>query len=526
MGFRKIPDRYTPFYDSLADKESREAHRVDEQEYSKPINNSFAGKHNFRATVMAPMEIAQNGSPEQSTNIKHNSCYLRVEGVTDGGLCMPTDIESASTDPVEQIKLYNYVLTCHPKGNSMGITDDQSNGHLRPSDVVSCQAAEGPAYMGRLRGLTFNGTRIDRAVGFNKPGSAGQQSIQALIAEAGTTTAAGGGGSGGGAGGQLGSYIGGAGTPATTGTPGQLMTSTDSQFAKPGSHAKSFSKRSKRANPGYIKYIILHSTDGSRGPADGTLERFGRGPTLRYEYKVPSTGKIIDYPRWSEVKIHTGGVMPHKTVLRERYLKWKDAPKKDVWVEKLVNTSIHYAVDGLADGNIWQGLAEIDVAHHAPGYNTTGIGIEMCGKPNKNRGKGFSPKYSEMYNEIMLNNTAKLCADICKRNNLPPTRETIRGHEDGQSSSRTDPGETKGNFDYTDFLARVANYYKQMAGGSFSTAATQPATTAPATTAPATTTPTTTTPATTAPATTAPATTPATTAPAPTEAGDWASMWG
>jgi len=114
---------------------------------------------------------------------------------------MPTDIESASTDPVEKVKLYNYVLSCHPKGNSMGITDDQSNTHLRPSDVVSCQAAEGPAYMGRLRGLTFNGTRIDRAIGFNKPGSAGQQSIQSLIAEAGTTN-------GGGAGGQLGNYIG------------------------------------------------------------------------------------------------------------------------------------------------------------------------------------------------------------------------------------------------------------------------------------------------------------------------------
>ena len=508
MGFRKIPDRYTPFYDSLADKESREAHRVDEQEYSKPINNSFAGKHNFRATVMAPMEIAQNGSPEQSTNIKHNSCYLRVEGVTDGGLCMPTDIESASTDPVEKIKLYNYVLTCHPKGNSMGITDDQSNEHLRPSDVVSCQAAEGPAYMGRLRGLTFNGTRIERAVGFNKPGSAGQQSIQALIAEAGTTTAAGGGGIGGGAGGQLGSYIGGAGTPATTGTPGQLMTSTDSQFAKPGSHAKSFSKRSKRANPGYIKYIILHSTDGSRGPASKTLDRFGRGPTVGFHWKHPTTGKTVDNPLLTEYQKFNPGKLPEKGVVRERfgYASAGSPKRKAQHIEKLVNTSIHYAVDGLADGNIWQGLAEIDVGHHAPGFNTTAIGIEMCGKPNKNPGKGFSPKYSEMYNEIMLNNTAKLCADICKRNNLPPTRETIRGHEDGQSSSRTDPGETKGNFDYTDFLARVANYYKQMAGGSFSTAATQPATTAPATTAPATT---------------------ETTAPTPTEAGAWASAgWG
>ena len=30
MGFRSVPDRYTPFFDSLSDKEAREQHRVDE----------------------------------------------------------------------------------------------------------------------------------------------------------------------------------------------------------------------------------------------------------------------------------------------------------------------------------------------------------------------------------------------------------------------------------------------------------------------------------------------------------------
>ena len=156
--------------------------------------------------------------------------------------------------------------------------------------------------------------------------------------------------------------------------------------------------------------------------------------------------------------------LPEKGVVRERYgYESAGKPKRKAkHIEKKVFTSIHYAVDGLADGNIWQGLAEKDTGYHAPGYNHTSIGIEMCGRPNKKRGQGATPKFSGMYNDIMLNNCAKLVADICKRHNLPPTRETIRGHEDGQKSNRTDPGESRDNFDYTNFLARVVNYRNQM----------------------------------------------------------------
>ena len=445
MGFRSIPDRYTPFFDSLSDKEAREQHRVDEEEYFRPSKSSFVGQTEFEGVVMAPMTETQNGSPETNANVKHTSTYLLVKGISDKGLPQPCDLESAGVTDDDKARLYNYILTCYPRAQSRSITQDQQNINLQPSDVVSCRPAEGPAYMGRMRGLTFDGTRVSRTAGLNKGGCVGASSLVGTMGSLPPNYVAGAGG-----------------TPAESGgTSNTPMPQTDSQFAKPGLIAKSYSKKSKRANPGYIKYIILHSTDGSKGPADKTLRRFAEGPTLRYEFKVPSTGQIIDNPTWDQVRIHTNNVLPHKTVLNWR--KFKGKPKAQ-YVEKLASTSIHYAVDGLADGNIWQGLAEVDVAHHAPGYNVKGIGIEMCGRPNKDPGKGATPKYSGMYNDIMLNNCAMLCADICFRNKLPPTRETIRGHEDGQKSNRTDPGESKGNFDYTDFLARVRNYYTQLGG--------------------------------------------------------------
>ena len=446
MGFRSIPDRYTPFFDSLSDKEAREQHRVDEEEYFRPSKSSFVGQTEFEGVVMSALSIDQNGSPDNNANIKHSSTYLLVKGITDGTLPQPCDVESAGITSDDKEKLYNYILTCYPRAQSRSITQDQQNINLQPLDVVSCRPTEGPSYMGRMRGLTFDGTRVSRMAGLNKPGCVGAQSLVGTMSSLPSN------------------YIAGSDTPAVSGgEPNTPMPTTDCSFAKKGLLAMHRPTNSKRATPGYIKYIILHSTDGSNGPGSKTLRRFAEGPTLRYEFKTPD-GKIIDYPRWSEVKIHTNNVLPHKTVLKERYLKWKDSPKKDIYVEKIVKTSIHYAVDGLAEGNIWQGVAEVDVAIHAGNFNAKSIGIEMCGRPNEDPGKGATHKYSGMYNDIMLNNCAQLCADICKRNNLPPNRETIRGHEDGQKTNRTDPGESTGNFDYTDFLARVRNYYTQMGG--------------------------------------------------------------
>ena len=444
MGFRSVPDRYTPFFDALSDKEAREQHRVDEEEYFRPSKSSFLGQGQFEAVVMSPMVTEQNKSPDSNANAKHTSTYLMVKGITDSTLPKPCDLESFGTDPEEKAALYNYVLSCYPRAQSLPLIEGQVNINLQPEDVVSCQVAEGPAFMGRMRGLTYDGTRVSRVPGFNKPGCAGFESLASAMSSLPPN------------------YIAGAdGNAPSGGESNKPIAATDSQFAKQGLVAKSYSRNSKRSKPGYIKYIMLHSTDGSNGPADKTLRRFAEGPTIAYEWTNPNTGQKISNPTWDQIKNYTNNQLPHKTVLRER--KYRGKPKA-LYVEKIVSTSIHYAVDGLAEGNIWQGLAEVDVGHHAPKFNHTSIGIEMCGKPNLDRGKGATPNYSGMYNDIMLNNCAQLCADICVRNNLPPNRETIRGHEDGQKSNRTDPGESKQNFDYTDFLARVRNYYKQMGG--------------------------------------------------------------
>ena len=124
-------------------------------------------------------------------------------------------------------------------------------------------------------------------------------------------------------------------------------------------------------------------------------------------------------------------------------------------MEKKVSTSIHYAVD--QGGNIIQGLNERHRAWHAPGMNNTAVGIEMCGDPGKNKGKGATPNYAGMYNEKLLNACARLVADICKRNGLPINRSSIRGHEESSPKRRSDPGVKKnpGAWDWNDFLSRV-----------------------------------------------------------------------
>jgi len=442
MGFRKVPDRYTPFFDSLGDKESRESHKRDLDDYHSPQNNSFQAKQRFVGTVMTPMTTQAISAGPANAEGKVNEAFLLVEGLTDGGLPFPSDVEALGTNDDDKAKLYNYILTCYPKGQSKPLAGDMVNVNLNPGDNVFCEYDEGPAFLGRQRGLKFDGTRASRNPGFIKEGSVGQPLVGLTSPNAG------------GAGGQLGSYIAQPGIPAETGVANTPMTSTDSTFAKPAMHAANFGKSGKR--PGSIKYILLHSTDGSKGPGTGTLSRFARGPTVSFRWKHPTTGKTIKNPLVSEyMKFNTK--LPEKGIVRKRGY---TGTMQD-HIEKKVSTSIHYAVDGLADGNIFQGLAEKDVAYHSPKYNWTSIGIEMCGKPNKNPGKGVKPTYSEMYNEIMVNNCARLCADICKRLGLPPTRQTIIGHEDDQAN-RSDPGESRGNFDYTDFLARVSNYMRQM----------------------------------------------------------------
>jgi N-acetyl-anhydromuramyl-L-alanine amidase AmpD len=90
------------------------------------------------------------------------------------------------------------------------------------------------------------------------------------------------------------------------------------------------------------------------------------------------------------------------------------------------------------------------------------VGIEMAGYPHKGPGLGATPKYSKMYTQNLLNSTAKLVADILKRNNLPFTggrnSGSVRGHEDLDPERRSDPGASRGNFDWVDFMNRVKSF--------------------------------------------------------------------
>lgn len=189
---------------------------------------------------------------------------------------------------------------------------------------------------------------------------------------------------------------------------------------------------------GDIKQIILHSTDGTsrKNAAQRTIERFANGPTI--SYTDPRTGKknppCSDYPNG----------LPKGTICHP--------VRKNV--EKPVSTSIHWAVDG--HGAVIQGVLEKHIAiHSGETKNKISIGIEMCGKPNENPKQGYLGKFSKMYNETMLHNTAKLVADICKRWKIEPNRQNIIGHYEFAGSRRSDPGDDPGEWDWAIFMNMV-----------------------------------------------------------------------
>jgi hypothetical protein len=224
---------------------------------------------------------------------------------------------------------------------------------------------------------------------------------------------------------------------------------------KAGDVATNF-KTADRVKSKKVKLIVLHSTDGSgsKTAAQSTIKRFAGNPTISY------TWKGTKHPLCADV-IAGHGSLPDGTVCKSRPAKWYPGRgttgNVDV-VEKKVSTSIHYATD--QGGNIIQGVLEKDVAYHAGNSNGKSIGIEMCGKPKTGPGQGASPGYSKMYDEVLLDTTAKLVADICRRHQLTIDRNNITGHEDLNPSRRSDPGTRygPGYWDWGDFLGRVKKH--------------------------------------------------------------------
>jgi hypothetical protein len=69
----------------------------------------------------------------------------------------------------------------------------------------------------------------------------------------------------------------------------------------------------------------------------------------------------------------------------------------------------------------------------------------MCGRPNEHPGQGAGGKYCKMYNDLILEATAQLCARLCKDYGIPvrwakDKGKGIAGHDQFAPSIRCDPG--------------------------------------------------------------------------------------
>lgn len=73
--------------------------------------------------------------------------------------------------------------------------------------------------------------------------------------------------------------------------------------------------------------------------------------------------------------------------------------------------SAHFNVDA---NSIVQCVAEQDIAWHAPGANANGIGIEHAGRAAQTR-----EQWLDNYSLPMLDLSARLVADLCRRYNVP-----------------------------------------------------------------------------------------------------------
>ena len=77
------------------------------------------------------------------------------------------------------------------------------------------------------------------------------------------------------------------------------------------------------------------------------------------------------------------------------------------------NVSAHYCVD---DDSIVQCVRDQDVAWHAPGANHDGIGIEHAG-----RARQSGREWGDAYSVAMLERSAGLVAELCRRYAIPAT---------------------------------------------------------------------------------------------------------
>lgn len=120
--------------------------------------------------------------------------------------------------------------------------------------------------------------------------------------------------------------------------------------------------------------------------------------------------------------------------------------------------SAHYCVD--SDSEV-QCVLEKDVAYHAPGANSNGIGIEHAGYAASS-----AADWSDAFSQKMLKRSARIAADICKRYWIPVEYVDVAGLKHGKrgitthrnvseafkKSTHTDPGTS---FPMTQYLWMV-----------------------------------------------------------------------
>lgn len=104
------------------------------------------------------------------------------------------------------------------------------------------------------------------------------------------------------------------------------------------------------------------------------------------------------------IVIHTME-MDEKSDTAESVAQWFRDPGSKV--------SAHYCVD---NDSIVQCVRDQDIGWHAPGANHNGIGIEHAGRARQTR-----REWSDAYSTAMLDRSATLVADLCRKYEIPVT---------------------------------------------------------------------------------------------------------
>lgn len=180
-----------------------------------------------------------------------------------------------------------------------------------------------------------------------------------------------------------------------------------------------------------------------------------------------------------QAKYHyNGGNSPRLVVIHD--MEYPKAPGTALWCARYFQNpeagrtpSAHYTVDA---EEIVQCVQESDGAWHTPGYlqgqeiNRMSIGIEHAGYAKQTR-----EQWLDAYGQAMLDRSAQLVADICKRYNIPAvflTEDDLRagntngitGHWQCTKATKVgdhwDPGS---GFPWDWYIGKVQGY---MSGGS------------------------------------------------------------